>query len=124
MISPQPVRDQLRTIFSAAVAAVDPRSLISRVAHKEQDSLVIQLPGESGPQYRLPLNGRILLVGAGKGAGFLAQGLEQLLEDYEVEGVVVIPADQKTDLHRVAVVYGEHPLPGEGSGTRRDHLSR
>jgi hydroxypyruvate reductase len=61
------------------------------------------------------MNGRVLVIGAGKGAGFLAQGLEQLLVEHAVAGVVVVPAGQQIDLQRVAVVYGEHPLPGEGS---------
>ena len=102
-------------LFSAAVSAVAPRSLIDRSVRKEQDSLLVQPPGESSLRYRFPLNRRILLIGAGKGAGFLAQGLEHLLEGLEITGVIVVPAGQKTDLHRVAIVHGEHPLPGEGS---------
>ena len=115
MASPQLIRDQLHTLFSAAIAAVDPRSLVNRVVRKEQTVLLVQPPGEPSPQYRFPLHGRLLLLGAGKGAGLLAQGLEQLLEEQEVTGVVVVPAEQKTALRTVAVVHGEHPLPGEGS---------
>jgi len=115
MIFPSSARDQLQALFFAAVAAVDPRSLISRLIQKEQDGLLIQLPGSGSSLYRFPLTGRVLLIGAGKGAGLLAQGLEQLLEDQTIEGVVVVPVGQKIDLQRVAVVYGEHPLPGRGS---------
>ena len=115
MISPSSVRDQLQVLFFAAVSSVAPRSLIGHSVRKEQDSLLIQPPGERSLRYRFPLNGRILLIGAGKGAGFLAQGLEHLLEGHEMTGVVVVPAGQKIDLRRVAVVHGEHPLPGEGS---------
>ncbi len=115
MNSSSSVRDQLQVLFSAAVSAVDPRSLIDRSVRKEQDSLLVQPPGDSSLHYRFPLHGRIFLIGAGKGAGFLAQGLEHLLKGLEIIGVIVVPAGQKTDLHRVAVVHGEHPLPGEGS---------
>ena len=115
MILTTSVRDQLQTLFSAAVAAVDPHSLIRRIVSKEQDGFLVQRPGDSPQLYRFPLNGRILLIGAGKGAGLLAQGFEQLFEEHQVEGVIVVPAGQKPDVHRVAIVHGEHPLPGEGS---------
>src|SRR5581483_6062707 len=115
MASPQLTRDRLHALFSAAVAAVDPRFLISRVVRKEQTVLLVRPPGEPSPRYRFPLNRRLLLLGAGKGAGALAQGLEQLLEEQRVNGVVVVPAEQETALRTVAVVHGEHPLPGEGS---------
>ena len=115
MILTTSVRDQLQTLFSAAVAAVDPHSLIRRIISKEQDGFLVQRPGDSPQLYRFPLNGRILLIGAGKGAGLLAQGFEQLFEEHQVEGVIVVPAGQKPNVHRVAIVHGEHPLPGEGS---------
>lgn len=115
MTFPPSVREQLQALYAAAIAAVDPRFLISRVVQKEQNCLVIQPPGENSPPHRFLLNRRVLLIGAGKGAGFLAQGIEQLLTDQEVAGVVIVPAGKKIDLRRVAVVYGEHPLPGEGS---------
>lgn len=115
MTSPQFIRDQLHVLFAAAIAAVDPRALINRVIRKEQSFLLVQPPGEHSPRYRLPLPRRLLLIGAGKGAGLLAQGLEQLVEEQEIAGVIVIPTEQNTQLRAVTVIHGEHPLPGEGS---------
>ena len=115
MISPTSARDHLQKLFSAAVAAVNPRSLISRVVRIERGDLLIQPSGANLLHYHFSLNRRILLIGAGKGAGFLVQELEQLLEEYEITGVVVVPAGQNPDLRRVTIAHGEHPLPGAGS---------
>jgi hydroxypyruvate reductase len=110
-----PLSDQLQTLFAVAIAAVDPRSLISRIVCKEREELLITLPGEQILRYRFPLRSRILLIGAGKGAGVLAQGLALICAEHEIQGVVVVPAGQPLDIPHVTVVYGEHPVPGEGS---------
>lgn len=110
-----PSSDQLRTLFAAAVAAVDPRALIYQVAQKEGGDLVITLPGEQITGYRFPLRGRIFIIGAGKGAGVLAQGLTQICAEHQVQGVVVVPAGQQLEIPQVTVMHGEHPIPGEGS---------
>lgn len=115
MSFPLSIRNQLQALFSAAVAAVDPRVLISRIIQKEPSGLLVHRPGSDSSQLHFPVHRRILIVGAGKGAGFLAQGLEQLLVEQEITGVVVVPVGQQVDLHHVTVVHGEHPIPGPGS---------
>jgi hydroxypyruvate reductase len=110
-----PSSDRLRTLFTAAVAAVDPRSLIRWIAQLEGGDLVIRPPGEQIRPYQVPLRGRILLIGAGKGAGFLAQGLIDVCLGQTIQGVIVVPAGQQLEIPHVTVVYGEHPVPGEGS---------
>jgi len=108
-------RAHLQDLFWAAVRAVDPRQLIRRVIQVEQGQLQI-IQGGTGPQVRtFPLRGRIFVIGAGKGAGLLAQELASVLGGRLAGGVVVIPRGQTAELHGVAVVHGEHPLPGPGS---------
>jgi hydroxypyruvate reductase len=61
------------------------------------------------------LRNRVFIIGAGKGAGLLAQELEIVLGERLAGGVVVIPHGQTVALSQITPVYGEHPLPGAGS---------
>jgi glycerate 2-kinase len=109
---PEQVRSYLRTLFAAAIDAVDPAKLITRRVRLEHNRLIVRTQSQ---EIIFPLEGRIFVIGAGKGAGFLAQGLESLLGERIVDGVIVLPHGQDIALHRLAAVYAEHPLPGPGS---------
>ena len=114
-MSTEAKRAHLQDLFWAAVRAVDPRQLIRRMVQVEQGQLQI-IQGGTGPQVQtFPLRGRVFVIGAGKGAGLLAQELASVLGGWLAGGVVVIPCGQTAELHGVAVVHGEHPLPGLGS---------
>jgi glycerate 2-kinase len=115
MMSTQAIRAQLSALFAAAVDAVDPRRLIERVAKVEHAQLLVHEKTEGARTRTFPLKDRVFVIGAGKGAGLLAQGLEALLGKRLTKGVVVVPAGQAVELRRIAVVHGEHPLPGRGS---------
>jgi hydroxypyruvate reductase len=108
-------RAQLRALFTAAVAAVDPRTLIGRATAVDQDHLLIHAQDQNTRPYTFPLPERVFIIGAGKGAGFLAQGLEAVLGAKVCGGIVIIPTGLSTDTQRVTIVHGEHPLPGPGS---------
>ena len=119
-MSTEAVRMQLRALFTAAVDAVDPRQLVRRTVQVERTRLLIQ----DGSQVRtFPLLGRVFVTGAGKGAGLLAQELESVLGERIAGGVVVIPRGQTAELHRIAVVHGEHPLPGPGSASGAEQIN-
>jgi hydroxypyruvate reductase len=105
-------RSHLCSLFTTAINAVDPRKLIQRVVYQAKDRLIVQ---EKDQAYTLPLTKRVFILGAGKGAGFLAQGLETVLDECIVGGIVVLPHGQNVDLHHITIVHGEHPLPGPGS---------
>jgi glycerate 2-kinase len=106
---------QLRTLFTAAVAAVDPRTLIGRAIAVDHDSLLVHAHESEARTSSIPLPDRVFIIGAGKGAGLLAQGLEAVLGARVRDGVVVVPTGVSVDTQRVTLVHGEHPLPGPGS---------
>jgi hydroxypyruvate reductase len=66
----------------------------------------------------LPLRHGIVVVGAGKGAAGLAAGVEDVLGDHIVDGLVIVPPGYECPLGRVAVVHGSHPIPD-----RRSHAA-
>jgi glycerate 2-kinase len=117
-MSPQAVHAHLSDLFVAAVSAVDPRQLIQRLVTVEDRRLCIRKGTQT---WTFPLQGQVLVVGAGKGAGLLAEGLESVLDAWIAGGVVIVPSGHTAALHHITVVNGEHPLPGPGSvrGTKQ-----
>jgi hydroxypyruvate reductase len=108
-------RTHLRTLFTAAVAAVDPRTLIARAIAVDHDHLLIHSHEHEAQTFAFSLPERVFIIGAGKGAGLLAQGLEAVLGARVHGGVAVIPTGVSVDTQHVTLVHGEHPLPGPGS---------
>ena len=122
-MSTEAVRAHLRILFRAAVSAVDPRSLIRHSVEVEQAQLRVRQGEDESQEKTFPLPGRVLVIGAGKGAGPLAEELESVLGERVAAGVVVIPREQTPRLRRIAVVRGEHPLPGSGSVTGAEQIA-
>src|SRR5215204_3240069 len=116
------IRAQLRTLFTTAVAAVDPRTLIGRAAAVDHNHLLIHSQQQGIPPCTFPLPERVFIIGAGKGAGLLAQGLEAVLGARVRGGVVVIPTGIAADTQCVTIAHGEHPLPGPGSLSGAEQL--
>ena len=88
-----PVRELLRALFDAAVAAADPAAV---AAH---------LPP--------PPRGRCVAVGAGKGAAAMARAVECAWPDAAIEGLVVTPYGHGAPTSRIRVVEAAHPVPDD-----------
>ena len=105
----------LTALFRTAIEAVHPRHLIPQTVTIEKDRLLVR------PTLTLTLTGRLFLIGAGKGAGSMAQALMPVLGPRSIGGCVIIPSEQAVSglsLPGIRVVQGEHPLPGPGSESR------
>jgi hydroxypyruvate reductase/glycerate 2-kinase len=87
------MRDQARAIWDAAVAAVDPFTLVRDYLKKPD------------PQVRRVLEhaGRIIVVGGGKAGAAMAAGVEDALADRldRIAGVVNVPADAVRPLRAI-----------------------
>lgn len=119
-MSPEKVRPFLRSLFRSAIDAVDPNKLIQRVVQLDAHQLRIRTKQQN---LSLALPRQVFVIGAGKGAGLLAQGLESILAERIAGGVVVLPPGQNVSFDRIRTVYGEHPLPGPGSLAAAELLS-
>ena len=102
----------LPSLFDAAVRAVHPRRLIPRTVSISSDTLRIRSAGAS---LDLPLRGRLLLIGAGKGAGPMAEALVAGSRGRVARGCVIVPHEEHPSVPNVLVVRGEHPVPGPRS---------
>jgi glycerate 2-kinase len=89
------VRKMLRNLFDAAVDAANPMKTVAR-----------NLPERP--------RGRTVVIGAGKAAIPMAQGLENNW-DGPLDGFVVVPWGYEHDLKRIGVVHGSHPVPDASS---------
>lgn len=113
---PDNPRELLTALFEAGVRAVHPHRLIPDSVSIENDRLRVRTGnGSAARLFDLALSGRVLLVGAGKGAGAMAEALVTLLGDRVAGGCVIIPSEQRLSLPNVTVMHGEHPFPGPGS---------
>ena len=108
---PDPARI-LPALFDVAVQAVHPRHLISRTTSIRSDTVSVRA---AGAVLDLPLRGRLVLVGAGKGAGTMAEAVVSASHRRITRGCVVVPGGASFSIPNVAVVRGEHPVPGPGS---------
>ena len=108
----------LMATYAAAIAAVDPVAAGRRALVLARDRVVVRARGR---RVTLPLRHGIIVVGAGKGAAGLAAGVEDVLGDRVVDGLVIVPPGYERPLGRIAVVHGSHPSPDRRShaATRR-----
>jgi glycerate 2-kinase len=93
----------LRRVFTAAVAAADPRRVLA--AH---------LP-------RPPAGGRIVVVGAGKSAALMAAAVEDAWNHFPLSGLVVTRTGHAVPTRRIEVIEASHPVPdaaGEAAARR------
>ncbi len=128
----------LTALFWTAIDAVHPRHLIPQTVTIEKERLIVRPRSrfETAGALTLALTGRLFLIGAGKGAGSMAQALMSVLDQRRERaqvpskhtkkrgrcplfgGCIIIPSEQavsELSLPGVRVVQGEHPLPGPGS---------
>jgi hydroxypyruvate reductase len=91
------LRARAREIFEAALAAADPRPLVERALAR------VAPPG----------GGRLLVAGAGKASGAMAQAVEAALGPAVAGGLVVVRDGYEVPLRRIRLVAAGHPVPDE-----------
>lgn len=107
------MRADARAILRAGVEAAESGSLVRRAVTRDAHRVWFH-PKEA---YDLRAFQRIIVVGAGKAAGPMAQAIEGILGERLSGGVIAVPrATRAVDLpRRIESVEAEHPVPGEGS---------
>jgi len=114
------LRAEAADLFYAAIAAVEPASLVAR--HLVRRTNDVRLADSEGTLWCWPAP--TLVVGAGKAAAHMAAGCEQALGPENVLGEVVVADGCGTELQSIRVSEAGHPLPderGEGAARRIIH---
>ena len=99
-------------ILACALGAVDAYGATLRAVKLDHDALVVD-----GRPFPLVPGGRVIVVGAGKACGPMAQAVEDILGDRVTAGLVVVKTGYTVPLKRIALVETGHPLP-DAAGER------
>lgn len=106
------LREHVRIVFDAAVAAAEPRRAVAAHLRVDGDRLGVRTAGgETWVDLPRAGAGRVLVVGAGKGSAPMAQAVEELLGPRVAGGAVCVKDGHGVHLERVAVLEASHPVP-------------
>lgn len=99
----------LQRIYEAAIKAVQPSRLLPRRLRISHSALVVESPLGS---LRLPLAGKLYVVGVGKGVDLTGEFWENFFDDQLKEGILLV-RDQlcTTPLRRISIFSASHPIP-------------
>jgi hydroxypyruvate reductase len=107
------LRNHARAVFDAGVAAANPLEAVRESLSLEGEILRVGTGREEPLRFDLSTFRRIVLIGAGKASGAMAQGVESVLGDRVDEGVVVVKYGHGVTLGRVRHTEAGHPIPDE-----------
>jgi hydroxypyruvate reductase len=101
------LREILREILVAGLAAADPKEAVLRSVRVEGDSILAD-------DARFEAE-RVFVLSAGKAAGAMARAAEELLGDRIAGGLIVTKVGNEASSGRLDVVFAAHPEPDERS---------
>jgi len=108
------LRDGARQIWEAALDAANPATCINKTLRVHGNVLSI---GDK----KLTIDGRLIVIGAGKAASRMAQVVEETLGDRITDGIVVTKYEHGLPLRRIRQVEAGHPIPdAAGVGAVRE----
>lgn len=103
-------RERCEKIIKQALHAADPRRLIMDNTRVEKDRLFIK-----DKPFDLSDFDKLHVIGVGKGAPFLFEGLEEVLGGRIAGGIIVSLAAHAFSHNNVEFYAGAHPIPGQES---------
>jgi hydroxypyruvate reductase len=101
-------------VFKAAIEAVDPYQAVKTHLRMTGNRLEVT-SGGSVVEVALPPpgEGKVWVVGAGKGTAPMAQALEELLGNRLAGGIICVKDGHGLPLEKVEVLEASHPVPDE-----------
>jgi glycerate 2-kinase len=95
------------TLALEGISAADPVKAVKSFLEVKGDELLLK------DGTKIPLRGKVVVVGSGKATGGMAQGVEEVLKDRVTGGVISIPEElvekYSTLLARIKVMGATHP---------------
>jgi len=111
-------REIALNVLESVLLSIHPKELLQKAVYVDDTFLVA-----GKVALNLDFFERVLVIGAGKAVGSMAEGLEDILADRIDDGIIVVPrgSAQKHRLRRINQHEASHPIPNEDSveGARR-----
>jgi len=111
-------RKLLLGALEASLLAADPKKLVKK--HVKFTHNILQIADRF---YSFDDFDHVYVIGAGKASGYMAEALNEVLNDKINDGLVIIPDYFKTELKtgNIELWYGTHPIPSSrnAKGTRK-----
>src|SRR5579883_3401677 len=104
------LRQSARLIWEAALHAANPATCIRNFVRFDGEMLVI------GGK-RIPIKGKLIVIGAGKPSAKMAQVIEEILGSHISGGLVVTKYGHALPLERIRLIEAGHPIP-DSAGMR------
>ena len=107
-------REDLSLIARAAIASVDPRTIVRNCLRVDGDILRVSA-GDALHEIDLRGFKRIFVLGFGKASAPMAQAVEEVLGRRIEKGLIVVKPGHELPLTRIRQTIGGHPVPDENS---------
>jgi hydroxypyruvate reductase len=104
------LRHSARLIWEAALNAANPATCIRNFVQFSEGILTV-----SGKN--IPIEGKLIVIGAGKASAKMAQVIEEICGSYISGGIVVTKYGHSLALERIRLIEAGHPLP-DAAGIR------
>ena len=104
-------RDDVKSIYTAAIQAVNPAAAVSSHVKRRKDNLSLYSQGKKIIEYDLKKFKRIIVVGAGKASASMAREVENLLGDRIDVGCICVKHGYTDTLSKIQIIEASHPVP-------------
>ncbi len=105
------IRDDLKAIYTAAIAAVNPMTAVEAHVKRRNDTLQLLSRGRIFKEYHLSNYNRVIVVGAGKATAPMARAVEDLLGDRIDAGLICVKYGYTDTLKKIGIIEAAHPVP-------------
>lgn len=105
-------RALLRGLYLDALGSVRGDALVEGLGRVDRRMWRIRHQGRA-IDWRLPTDGRLIVIGAGKAAASMAKGLEAVLGDRIDDGCIIVKHGHGQQLTRIRQSEAGHPLPDQ-----------
>ena len=99
-------QESAEAIWRAALAAVDPWSLVRSTVERQGDTLRIK-----GREFNLASYERVSVIAFGKAAAAMGEALASVLDERLSAGLVVVPWPVRPEASRLEYLEAAHPIP-------------
>jgi glycerate 2-kinase len=98
--------DDAEAIWRAALAAVEPWSLVRESVERRGDVIRIK-----GKEFDLAAHERVFIVSFGKAAAAMGEALAEVLDERLTSGLVIVPWPVRKESSRLEYIEASHPVP-------------